>query len=186
MQDKSTTYSTVGRVNHWLVAVVVIGLLAAGWTLYLDVLDREAARNLRDMHKAIGVCVLAFGIWRVGYRLVCGFPERVGTAPSWQAISARIAHYILLAGILVMPVSGLARGYFAGRGTDVFGLFSIPGAAVENEVLSNLGSATHFFAGLLVTMVLALHILAALKHHFVDRDTTLVRMLSGSTSRGRR
>ena len=123
MQDKSATYSTVDRVNHWLVAVVVIGLLAAGWTLYLDVLDREAARNLRDMHKAIGVCVLAFGIWRVGYRLVSGFPERAGTAPSWQAVSARIAHYILMAGILVMPVSGFARGYFAGRCTDVFGLF---------------------------------------------------------------
>ena len=186
MQDKSTTYSTIGRVNHWLVAVAFIGLLASGWILYLDTLDREAAGELRDMHKAIGVCVLVFGIWRVGYRLVSGFPESVGAAPSWQAVSARIAHYILLAGILVMPVSGIARGYFAGRGTDIFGLFSIPGAAVENEALSNLGSAIHFFVGLLVTLVLALHILAALKHHFFDRDATLVRMLNGSTSRGRR
>jgi cytochrome b561 len=186
LQDKSTTYSIIDRVNHWLVAAAVIGLLAAGWTLYLGALDREAAGNLRNMHKAIGVCVLVFGIWRVGYRLVSGFPERVGAAPSWQAMSARIAHYILLAGILVMPVSGLARGYFAGRGTDVFGLFSIPGAAVENEALSNLGSAIHFFAGLLVTLVLVLHILAALKHHFVDRDATFVRMLSGATFRGRK
>lgn len=184
MRSQSATYSTVDRVNHWLVALAVIGLLVAGWTLYLDALDREAAGNLRDMHKAIGVCVLAFGIWRVGYRLLNGFPEGVGNVPSWQAMSARIAHYILLAGILVMPLSGLARGYFAGRGTDVFGLFSIPGAAVENEALSDLGSAVHFYAGVLVTLVLALHVLAALKHHFVDRDATLVRIMSGATSRG--
>lgn len=185
MNSKSTTYSIIDRVNHWLVALAVIGLLAAGWTLYLGSLDREAAGNLRDMHKAIGVCVLVFGVWRVGYRVVSGFPESVGTVPSWQLMSARIAHYILLAGLLVMPVSGLARGYFAGRGTDMFGLFEIPGAAVESETLSNLGSSIHFFAGLLVTLVLALHILAALKHHFLDRDATLVRMLTGSTSRGR-
>lgn len=183
MQNRSTTYSTVDRINHWLVAVAVIGLLTAGWILYLDTLDQETAGSLRDMHKAVGICVLVFGLWRVGYRLVNGFPESVGKVPSWQVMSARIAHYILLAGILVMPLSGFARGYFAGRGTDLFGLVSIPGAAVENEALSDLGSTVHFYAGLLVTLVLALHILAALKHHFLDRDSTLLRMMSGATSR---
>jgi cytochrome b561 len=186
LRNKSTTYSFVDRANHWVVAVAVIGLLAAGWILFLGFLDRETAGNLRDMHKAIGVCVLAFGIWRVGYRLLKGFPESVGGVATWQAMSARVAHYILLAGILIMPVSGLARGHFAGRGTDMFGLFTIPGATVENETLSELGSAVHFTAGLLVTLVLVLHILAALKHHFIDRDATLVRMLSGATFRGRK
>lgn len=185
MQQDRTTYGLIDRVNHWLVAVAVVGLLTAGWILYLGMLDRSTAGELRNMHKAIGVCVLAFGFWRVGYRLVKGFPQSAGTGAAWQALGARLAHWVLLAGILIMPLSGLAKGYFAGRATDMFGLFSIPGAGIKSEALGEFASAVHFLSALLITGVLALHIVAALKHHFIDRDATLVRMLTGRTGRGR-
>lgn len=176
-------YSRTGRINHWIAAGLVLVMLSVGWTLYSGVLGQDLSSSVRDFHKALGVVVLAFGLWRVGYRLVRGFPPVVSGTPTWQAISARMAHYVLLAGILVMPISGIAWGYYAGRDLSMFGLFSFPGAVEENEVLSDIGSWVHFYAGSLVTFVVFVHLLAALKHHFIDKDSTLQRMMGRSRDR---
>lgn len=174
--SRITGYSRTARFNHWISASLVLVMLAVGWTLYAGVLGQDLSGSVRDFHKALGVVVLVFGIWRVGYRLVKGFPPIVEGTPPWQATTARLAHYVLLAGILVMPISGIAWGFYAGRDLDVFGLFTLAGAAVENEALSDLGSAVHFYAGSAVTFVVFVHLLAALKHHYVDKDSTLRRM----------
>lgn len=170
-------YSLTGRLNHWISAALVLVMLGIGWSLYSGVLSQGLSGSVRDFHKALGVVVLVFGLWRVGYRFVKGFPPVVTGTPSWQVVSARVAHYVLLAGILVMPLSGIAWGFYAGRDLSVFGLFTLQGSAVENEALSDIGSTIHFYAGSIVTFVVFIHLLAALKHHFIDKDATLQRML---------
>ena len=175
-----TDFSAIDRFNHWIVALAVVGLIAVGWTVSLDVLDKDAARSLRNTHKAIGILVLIFALWRIGWRLVKGFPQAVPGIAPWQATASRIAHYVLLASIILMPVSGILNGYFGGRTAKVFGLFEIAPAAEKVPALKELFSNAHMVIGIILTVTVILHIAAALKHHFVDRDDVLKRMIGKS------
>ncbi len=175
----ATTFSRVERINHWIVAVAILLILMAGWILFFEVLSEPDERSLRDLHKAFGVLVLAFGIWRVGYRLVRGFPQPVPGMQNWQLLLSKLVHYLLLAGIIIMPASGFFKSWYAGRPINMFGLFSMGSPGNKDAALAELASTAHYLAGLTITALIVLHIVAAVKHHLVDRDATLTRMIRG-------
>ena len=133
-----------------------------------------------SIHKAVGVLVLILGLWRVTWRLIKGFPAPASSMPPWQEMASKLAHWALLAGIIVMPVSGLVGSLFGGRDVSVFGLFTLP-AQAKIEWLQSLSGGVHGLFGKALAVVVVIHVAAALKHHFVDKDATLSRMLSSST-----
>ncbi|MGJ8532919.1 MAG: cytochrome b [Alphaproteobacteria bacterium] len=172
-------YDLMSRINHWLIAIAIIGMLAVGLFLEFGGLAREDKRWLIDLHKSIGVLVLIYGVWRVLWRVIQGFPKSDDyTMPQWQEIASKITHWALLAGILIMPVSGVVASVFNGRSIAVFNWFSIP-AQAQIAWLSNTAGYTHRYAGFTLAFIVAIHIAAALKHHFVDRDPVLIRMVQG-------
>ncbi|GFE48334.1 cytochrome b [Roseobacter cerasinus] len=171
-------YNFISRLNHWVAAIAMIGMLLFGLYLEYGDLAREARRPLIGIHRSIGVVVLIFGIWRVSWRIMQGFPTPVADMPRWQFRLSKGVHWSLLAGILIMPLSGIGFTVFRGRDVDVFGWFSIPGAA-EIPWIVSLSSVLHQYVGLGLCAIVVLHIAAALKHHLVDRDPTLRRMISG-------
>lgn len=175
---KPTTYDAVSRINHWIIALAIIGMLASGLFLEFSDLPRSETRTLSGLHRSFGVLVLAYGVWRVAWRLVQGFPETIPGMPSWQEKASKVAHWALLAGLVIMPVSGIASWVFAGRPVSVFGWFSIP-AQSEISALAGFASATHGFVGKALAALVIVHIAATLKHHFIDKDRTLTRMVSG-------
>jgi len=172
------TYDRVSRLNHWTLALVMIGMLMFGLYLEFAGLEREARRPLVGIHASFGVLVLVIGTWRVAWRILRGFPDTVSDGPRWQTVASRWVHWSLLAGILLMPLSGIGRTVFRGRAVDVFGWFSIP-AAPEVRWLASLSSSVHYYVGFALCLLVAVHIAAALKHHFIDQDATLTRMVSG-------
>ncbi|MGL4237241.1 cytochrome b [Tabrizicola sp.] len=172
------TYDLTSRINHWIMAVAMIGMVAFGLYLGFGGLPRETRGPLIDLHKAIGVLVLIFGVWRVGLRLFRGFPPPASEMPSWQETASKAVHWALLASIIIMPVSGIVASVFRGRAIDVFGLFEIP-AQAENPGIAGLAGQIHEFVGIGLAVVIAIHVAAALKHHVVDKDATLTRMLTG-------
>jgi cytochrome b561 len=119
-----TTFDAISRFNHWIVAIAMIGML--GFGLYLENIDlaRSVKGPLIGLHKSMGVLILIYGIWRVGYRLRQGFPEALGHAPAWQEIAAKTVHWTLLAGVIIMPLSGLVMSVFGGRPVNVFDILS--------------------------------------------------------------
>lgn len=173
-------YGLVSQLNHWLIATGMIGML--GFGLYIENAGLEgAARGAAlGVHKAIGVLIFASFAWRVGFRLYRGFPAPVAAVPAWQEAGAKAAHWLLLVGIVVMPVSGLVMSAFGGRATDVFGVFTIP-AGPKIEWLNEAVGEVHSLVGYLLVAVVAADAGAALKHHFVDRDATLLRTIAGRT-----
>ncbi|MEM7188038.1 MAG: cytochrome b [Pseudomonadota bacterium] len=173
------TYSGIDRINHWIVAIAVIGMIIAGWALSLDMIDKEAARGVRNTHKGIGILILIFAVWRVGWRLITGFPEAVAGIAAWQAKASKIAHYVLMACLFLMPITGILNGYFGGRTAKVFGLFQIDPAPVKVPDMKELFSNAHMVIGIVLTLIVLVHVAAALKHHFVDKDGVLRRMTSG-------
>ena len=183
---KDAPLCAMTRFNHWLTAIVMIGMLVFG--LYLENAEIAKADKgaLIGLHKAIGVAFLAFVVWRIGHRLAQGFPEPAAPAsPSMERL-ARIAHWGLLASILIMPVSGVLMSLFGGHAIDVFGLFTIPTPG-KVEAIGGAAHLVHGLAGKLTIALILLHVAAALKHHILDKDATLSRMLGrGGSAQGER
>ena len=181
LRDGARRYGLVSRVNHWVVGLVMLGMLGSGLALEYLSIARETSGAIMGWHKAVGVMVLIYGAWRVLWRLLEGFPEAASRMPAWQERTAAATHWLLLAAVILMPLSGLLMSLFGGRPVETFG-FTIPSPG-EIEWLSRLAGEVHGIAGLALVALLVLHVGGALKHHFVDRDATLRRMLRGDTTK---
>jgi cytochrome b561 len=172
-------YSLISRVNHWIVAIGMIGMLGFGLYLSFGGLEREAKGPLVSIHRSLGVLILIFGSWRILWRIFQRFPSPATAMPAWQERVSKITHCCLLVGIFLMPASGIASTVFRGRSVDVFGWYAIP-AQTEVPWIVGTASFIHTYLGYFLVALIVLHIGAALKHHFVDRDSTLRRMISGA------
>ncbi|MEX0303289.1 MAG: cytochrome b [Leisingera sp.] len=173
-----TTYNLVSRINHWLFAILFMGMLGYGFYLAYGGLELPQKLPLIGTHKSIGVVVLLLALWRVGYRILQGFAKPVADMPKAQEIASKVSHIILLAGIIAVPVSGLVLALYSGFPTDVFGLFTIP-AIDKVDWLVGAARSAYKIAAYLVTITLVLHVAAALKHHLIDQDRALIRMICG-------
>ena len=163
---------TVGL--HWLLALAMIGMLVFG--LILEDMGRgETKSALIWWHKGFGVAILAFAVWRLGWRLLQGFPAPLSQSPAWQAKIASLTHGFLLLGTLFLPLSGIMLSLGKNRPIDVFGLFTIP-AAGESKLLHEAGEIIHGLGGKLLIAAIILHVIGALKHQFIDKDGTMTRM----------
>ncbi|WP_424933675.1 cytochrome b [Amaricoccus macauensis] len=176
--DGEKAYGLVSRINHWIVAGVFITALGLGLTMAYGGLPREAGFALMPYHKFFGVLVLVFGIWRVCWRLVQGFPSSVPGMPKWQDLASKVAHWALLAAIVLMPASGLTTSLAGGHSLAFFGVQLVPELG-KVEWLSAAAGWLHGALGLTITAILLVHVGAALKHHFFDHDATLLRMTRG-------
>lgn len=172
------TYDFISRFNHWTVAIAFIGMLCVGLALEYLNLDQALKITLLKAHKATGVLLLLYGAWRVGYRIKQGFALPVSSLPAWQEKASKAVHVILLAGVILMPLSGLIMSLYSGRAIDIFGLVQIPPIGESKDIASFARAAHKWIAYSFIAAILA-HIGAALKHHFFDKDQTLVRMIKG-------
>lgn len=175
LKDEGTRFGVISIINHWTIAVLIIVMLAIG--LYMDSLPRGPGRGeWIDLHKSIGIIVLVLGAWRVLWRIIQRFPDEVCEMPHWQEMASKAVHIALLVLIVAMPLSGYMTSSTGGHDVSFFGLFHLP-QLPENKALSELASEVHEILADLLMIVLVLHVAAALKHHVIDQDATLKRML---------
>lgn len=167
-------YHSGARALHWIIAVAVIVQIALG-------LGHEAWRDVfpaMPLHKALGFTILLFSIFRLYWRLTHNVPPLPDTVPGWQKISARGMHWLFYFLLIAMPVTGWI---FTSSGTSPlswFGLFDIPKLpVVKDSFLAQATHEGHEIMGLLFIPLIALHIGAAIHHHFVVKDDVLKRML---------
>jgi cytochrome b561 len=162
---------------HWLIGLTMIGMVIFGLVLE-DMPKGETKSALLALHKSIGVIVLVFASWRLARRIRLGLPEHVGIYKAWELSLAKAVHYFLLFATLALPISGILMTVANTRAISVFGVTVIPQLfAQKNELLAKIGGATHSVMGKLILLAIALHIAGALKHHIMDSDGTLRRML---------
>lgn len=163
IEREGTGYGTLSRLNHWAAALGFMAALGLGLTMAYGGLARESIGGLMNWHKALGVFVLVFGLWRVGWRIAQGFAADAPDTPLWQRRVARTVHLLLLSAIVLMPLSGILMTVAGGRALSVWDVTLIPSIG-QIGWLDTLASQVHAGLGLFITVVLALHILAAVKH----------------------
>lgn len=175
-----TRYGTVAMTLHWLIAIAILALLVVG--KYMNGLpdDDPNKFNLYQMHKSFGITVLVLTVVRIAWRLMHPVPALPAGLPAWQRWGAHLSHFGLYALMLAIPLSGWAVASSSPWGipTILFGAVELPNLPVAADKETNeFFEETHELLGNLMILLLILHVLAALKHHFVDRDTVLRRML---------
>ena len=173
----STRYSRTAILLHWLIAALVLATIPIGW--YGATFKGDMAQSATNLHKAIGIAILAFTLVRVAWRLghkPAALPTSMSLALRRIARATHVLFYFLL---LVMPLSGWwMSSAVPDRHPFGFGLFDVPFLPVPRGWAS--AGPAHFVHTNLAWLMIALaslHIAAALKHHFVNRDDILARML---------
>lgn len=167
---------------HWIVGIGMILMMGVG--IYMV---QTETRSLISTHKSVGIALFVFILARVILRLRKGWPEDVSTGKAWEHSLARVVHWVLILATLAMPLSGMFDSVMGGRGLSLFGLDLI-GANIGangrpeaiNKALSDLGGMVHGTTAKVLIGAIALHVAGAFKHHIIDRDSTLKRMMGRS------
>lgn len=176
MADTPERFAPLTVAFHWVIGVTIICLLALG--LYMtDLPQGEWRGELYGYHKLAGTTVFLIAALRILWRWQNGMPVPAGDYPAWQHTLAMGVHYCLLIATIAMPLSGAALSYGKGHPVPVLGLFNIGPPAEKIPWLGDAGSFIHYWAGWALIGIIVLHVIGALKHHYMDKDGTLRRML---------
>ena len=168
-------YGLAAILLHWTMAVLVVGLFVLGD--YMVGLDyyHPWYRAAPWWHQGLGVVLGLLWLLRLAWRLADPPPPPLG-AP-WERRAARLVHRLLYLLMLAVVVSGYLQSTADGRGVDLFGWLELPAILHGLPGQADLAGAWHRWLAWALILLAALHTLAALKHHFIDRDDSLRRML---------
>ena len=174
-------YSKVAITLHWLIALMIIGNVI-GALIFEGLLDSpDAAERARgvlivNIHKSIGLTVLVLSLVRLAWRLKHGFPRLPEHMARWEIALARGNHLVFYFLMIAVPLAGYIMSSSGRYPIVYFGLFEVPKLPV-GEGLGDFAHEAHEILAFTTVGLLVLHVAGALKHHFLDRDDVLARML---------
>lgn len=175
-------YSPTARIYHWLtVALIAVQIPVGFYMVYrggtLNIWD-SLTNNLYSAHKLIGFIVLWLIAARLFYRLTRGAPADEPTIEAWQKAVSHTNHWAIYALLIAVPIGGWI-GVSAYPATSIFGLFNLPALVAPDKAFAEMVLKYHGLAATALAALIALHIVAALFHHFVRKDNVLRRMIGG-------
>lgn len=173
--DPSSRYSATAIALHWVLAVAIIG--AFGMGLYMSDLPLSPTRlKLYNWHKWAGVTILALSalrlLWRLTHRPPADLPM-----PAWQARAAHAVHGLLYLTFFAVPLSGWAYSSAAGFPIVWFGVLPLPDFVPVDKALAHQLKELHEALAWGLALLVLAHLGAALKHHLIDKDGLLLRMM---------
>ncbi len=179
--NSSSRYGAVAMTFHWVTAVVVVGLFSVG--LWMEDMDygNPWYKTAPHWHKSVGVLLVTFMLARLLWRLKSPPPPPLNTHTSWEKRAAKIAHALLYVLIFLMLPTGYLITTAQGQGLDVFNWFTIPAVITSVSNLEDYAGEVHEIIAFSIIGIAIIHMLGALKHHFIDKDRTLKRMLGVSS-----
>ena len=174
-------YTRTAIVLHWL----TLALIATGFTIGMRMVDLPIApQTLRiyAYHKWIGITVFVVTLARLGWRFAHPVAPPEGL-PAWQRHAARASHLSLYVLMLAIPLSGWLFSSASGVQVIYLGLIALPDLVAKDEALAAALKSVHHALNFTLAVLVPLHAGAALKHHFVEHDRVLVRMLPALSGR---
>lgn len=167
-------YSMIAIALHWTIAAMILGNIAGA--LLSEGLGDAAKGVIFPIHKSIGLTVLGLSLVRLGWRVAHGFPRLPDRTPSWDAVLARSTHVAFYVLMIAVPLAGWTMVSAGERPLTWFGLFDVPKLPVS-KALAGVAHEAHEVLAFAMLGLVVLHVAGALKHHLIDRDDLLARML---------
>lgn len=171
-------YNPLTRAIHWISAIVVVGMFAVGlWMVDLSYYS-EWYRTAPHWHKSIGLLLALLTVFRFVWKHVTASPKVEGN--TLEVFAARVVHFAMYILLIALFSSGYLISTEDGRGIDVFNWFTVPGAGALFPNQADISGQIHFYTAWALIIFAAVHALAALKHHFINKDNTLRKMIGAS------
>lgn len=178
IRNTQTRYGITAQAAHWLTFLLLIGSFGIG--LYMvDLVLSPTKLKLFAYHKWIGVTIFMLVVLRLAWRLWSPPPPLPDSMPAWEKRAAEISHRLLYLLLFAVPLSGWMMSSAKGFQTMLFGALPIPDLLSKNPPLGEALEQVHWLLNKMLLGLVLVHIAAALKHHFVDRDEVLARMTPG-------
>jgi cytochrome b561 len=169
-------WGTIARSFHWLIAVLVLGQLVIGKVADEMALSPQKL-DLFVWHKSIGVSILLLALFRLLWRVGNAPPEPPPGIPRWETLFARTGHTLLYVLLFAVPISGWWISDSSRIPFKAFWIVPVPDWLPTDRATQELAEDVHGMLIIALLAVLAIHIAAALRHHFVLHNDTLRRML---------
>lgn len=170
-----TPIPSVVKLVHWSVVLLLIALFAIAWSI--DSFEAGPFKSgLIDLHRSLGLIVFLLAVVRPALRFTLGGVEAQGR--SLTDLAASGVHFALYAALILMPLVGWIFTNANGGPAMVFG-FAVPDLVGKDDDLADLAYGAHEILGNLILIAVGVHVVAALWHHFFQRDDVLRRMLPG-------
>jgi cytochrome b561 len=177
-------YGAVARWLHWLVAIGILALIILG-LLQSDMDSGPQRAAIREVHGSIALLVLALMVLRLAWRWTSVSPAHPPGIPGWQRASAALVHGAIYMAVFAQLLSGALAVATGGKPLPFFGLFSIPLPVAEDHDNHELWEEVHEAGWMLLAALVAVHVLAALYHHFILKNDVLKRMTVGVAAKER-
>lgn len=178
-QNRSLSrYSLGAIVFHWLIAILIVANFFTAFSA--EDQPRSVAEQIMANHKAIGITVLLLTIGRILWRLANRPPAFLSSVRPWEATLARVTHGLFYILMIAVPLVGwiMHSAYTGGAAVDAFGFFAYPGLPLpQDKSGAEWAGEMHEVMAFLMLALVGLHVLGALKHHWIDRDGSLFRMV---------
>lgn len=176
-RNSSATYGTLSKWLHWLIALVIFGLFGLGlWMVELTYYD-QWYHQAPDIHRSLGTLLMAIMAARGLWLAYTGKPATLPNHHRWEIVLARIAHGLMYLLVFAIGLSGYLIATADGRALEVFNWFSVPSSGEWFADQEDVAGEVHEWLAFGLMGLVAIHALAALKHHLIDKDDTLKRML---------
>jgi cytochrome b561 len=176
MSTLHARYTWPAVTIHWIVAVLIIGNLC--WGLYMIGLELSPTKlKYFSWHKWNGITIFLLSFLRLWWRLGHPAPPLPETMPEWQRTVAHGSHYLLYVLFFAAPLSGWLYSSAAGFQTVYFSVLPIPDLLSKDLELAGVLKVVHRSINYTMAALILAHIFAAIRHHLIDRDDILVRML---------
>lgn len=178
LRNSADRWGWLAQTLHWLIALLIIGLAIVGLTMD-DLPNSPDKLKVYALHKSVGLTVLVLVIVRLVWRFLDPRPPYPATMPAWQRKLSDLTHGLMYVLMFAMPLSGWLYNSASNFPLRWFGLFPVPALSGPDKQLKAFAHEVHELGFYVLALLLLVHVAAALKHHFVDRDATLARMTPG-------
>ncbi len=176
LRNTTQSYGSLAKSLHWLVALLIIGMLAVSlWMVGLPLSPDKF--KIYGLHKSVGITILSLAALRLFWKSINESPLLPATMNGLEKFLAKAAHAGLYVMMFAMPLTGWCMSSAAGISVSVFGLFTLPNLVAPDKELKHQFQELHELLAWALIAMIVLHAMAALLHHFYYKDNVLRRML---------
>jgi len=178
MRNTTQAWGAPAKLLHWTVATLVLLQIVLGWAAVAWHLS-PTKLDLFVLHKSTGMLILLLMFVRLFWRWANVTPVLPLSMPPWECVAAHASHVILYLLLFLAPLTGWIINSAANIPFRMFWLIPIPAVAAPDKALADSAARIHLGIFVVLALVLIVHVAAALRHHYVVRDSVLARMLPG-------
>jgi cytochrome b561 len=175
MSGTVTQYNMLAKILHWCSAFLILGLFLLGlWMVELTYYS-QWYKLAPHWHKSVGLCLFFVTIFRLIWKTTTKAPVIEGQR--WEKFAAKLLHHLFYVLLFAVFISGYMISTADGRSIQIFNWFALPGLGAFFENQEDIAGVIHFYLACAIIALAIVHALAALKHHFINKDNTLRKML---------